>query len=69
MPTMNITFTTAQTARIADAFQFALELPAPATAADIKAYIIGDLTQVVRSAEKREAAADYLETATDVDFT
>ena len=69
MPTMNITFTTAQTARIGAAFQLQLELDQPAVAADIKAYIIQDLIQVVRNAERRESRIAHEASATDVDFT
>lgn len=60
----------AQVQRVRDAFTFALGLEQPATVADVKNYIIEDVKQLVRSAEKRiaeQAVVDQV--GPDVDLT
>ena len=69
MPSLTITFTTEQKDRIAAAFQEALALDDPATAANIKQYIVRDLIQVVRNAERAIAKRDFDSGASDVDFS
>lgn len=65
MPTLTIDFTADQTQRISEAFQTMLELPDPATEADIKAWIIDNLKSIVRSVER--TAADKVHTTGSVD--
>ena len=60
MASITINFSSAVAQRLAVAFQEALGLDDPATSANIKAYIIADMKQVVRSAE-REIARRALE--------
>lgn len=68
MPTLSITFTPEQAQRVADAFGYALGLGTAATEADVKQYIINDLKQIIRNAEKR-IAIDQIAALPDVDLT
>jgi hypothetical protein len=69
MPTLTIDFSNAHGARIQDALTEAFELEAPATMEDLKAYVIADVKQFVRTSEKRVAAQAAQANVTDVDLT
>jgi hypothetical protein len=66
----DITITVPDTAipRVQDAFQKLLNLPGPATLADVKDYIINDLKQVTKNSEER-IQRDALVPPDDVDYT
>jgi hypothetical protein len=55
MPDVTITIPNDQVQRIRDAFTVGLELEEPATLDDLKAYIIADIKQFVRTAERAAA--------------
>jgi len=55
MPSITINFSPEHATRIQDALTYALGLEQPATAADLKAYVIADVRQLVRNTEKRMA--------------
>ena len=69
MPSITITFNAESATRIAAAFQEVFNLPAPATAQEVKDYVITDLKQVVRTSEKRVAEAAANPNPGDVDLT
>jgi hypothetical protein len=69
MPTLTIDFSAEHGQRIQDALTESLNLDAPATMADFKAYVIQDVRQLVRNSEKRVAAAAATDLITDVDLT
>lgn len=56
MADITITIPDDQVQRVRDAFTEMLQLDQPATVADVRQYIIDDLKQKVRSAERRAAA-------------
>ena len=71
MANITITIPVAQEQRVADAFTFALadrNEASPAVIADVKAYIIADLKQFVRTAERAQAALAVVP-APDPDIT
>ena len=65
MPAITITTSGANATRVAAAIQESLGLDAPATAQEIKNYIISDLKQLVRSSERR-VAVDAVVDGTDI---
>ena len=68
MATITITVPDAVVTRVQDAFEYTLQLDEPATLADVHAYIVADLKQVVRNAEARIAKA-ALTPPEVIDFT
>lgn len=68
MADITITVPDAAIPRVQDAFQKHLNLPGPATLADVKDYIINDLKQVTKNAEVR-LQRDQLIPPDDIDYT
>lgn len=56
MASITITIPVDQEQRVRDAFTELLNLKQPATIAEVKEYIIKDIKQVVRNAERQAAA-------------
>ena len=75
MASVTINFSTEHAVRIQSALEQTLMLkdengdPRPATVADLKTYIVADVRQFVRSAERREAARVSRVGIDDVDLT
>lgn len=64
MATITINMSAAAATRVSKALQYAKGLGAPATREEVKDYIITDLKQIIRNAERRmavEAAKDGTE--------
>jgi len=57
MATLTINFTAPNATRLQNALQESLALEDPATLADLKEYVMLDLRQLVRTSERRVAAA------------
>lgn len=55
MPTITLDLTAGEATRLQDALTETLRLETPATVADARDYIIGNLKQIVRSSESRVA--------------
>ena len=68
MPSITLTFSAQQATRLSIALQKALELDAPATGSDLKQYIIEDIRQLVRTAEK-QIAEEAAQPQEDLDLT
>lgn len=68
MADITITVPDAAIPRIQDAFQKLLNLPGPATLADVKGYIIADLKQVTFNAESK-IQEDALTPPDEIDYT
>lgn len=70
MATVTITIPDEQVQRVRDAFTYALGIEAPAQAdlADLQTYIVRDLKQFVRGAE-RGIAREAIQANADVDFS
>lgn len=69
MATLTITFSAAVQARLRAAFEKAFELDRPATADDVRDYVIRNLKQFVTSVERRVAREAAQESITDPNFT
>ena len=69
MADITITIPDAQVQRVRDAFTYTLGLDQPATVADVKGYIIEDVKQLVRNAERRIAEEAAIPPADEVDLT
>ena len=75
MPSVTINFSAAHATRLQTALAANDRLldengaPRAATIADLKAYIVSDLKQLVRSTEQRAAARAAAQATTDIDIT
>jgi len=77
MPQLTIDFTPAQTQRIKDAFTSKMELelfdangdPRPATADDVKTYLMRELRKVVQTHERNEAQKAHVDASVPLDLT
>jgi hypothetical protein len=70
MPSITLNLTNTQAARIGDALTVSLaDEDQPATVADVKAYLITKLKQLVKSHEKDLMIVAAREAATDLEIT
>jgi len=69
MPSVTINFTAANADRLKTALKQSLQLEDDATVEDLKTYIIADLKQLVRHAERREAQRIAMSNSDPVEIT